>query len=38
MGVGSARVRAPRLQLSDAEARAVEQVLEQALASRPSLA
>jgi 4-hydroxy-tetrahydrodipicolinate synthase len=38
MGVGSARVRAPRLQLSDAEARAVEQVLDQALATRPSLA
>lgn len=37
MGVGSARVRAPRLQLSDAEARHVEQVLEEALAKRPDL-
>lgn len=37
MGVGSARVRAPRLQLTDKEATYVEQVLEQALATRPSL-
>jgi len=37
MGVGSARVRAPRLQLSDREASHVERILEQALASRPSL-
>jgi len=37
MGVGSARVRAPRLQLSDREAKQVEQILERALASRPSL-
>ncbi len=37
MGVGSARVRAPRLQLSDREASQVERVLEQALAARPSL-
>lgn len=37
MGVGTARVRAPRLQLTDAEARRVEEVLEQALASRPDL-
>jgi len=37
MGVGSARVRAPRLQLSDREAKRVEQVLEKALASRPIL-
>lgn len=37
MGVGSARVRAPRLQLNDREASQVEQILQQALASRPSL-
>jgi 4-hydroxy-tetrahydrodipicolinate synthase len=37
MGTGSARVRAPRLQLSNQEANEVEQVLRQALASRPSL-
>ena len=37
MGVGSARVRAPRLQLGEAEARQVEQVLEEALANRPVL-
>ena len=37
MGVGSARVRAPRLQLSDREASQVERILEQALASRPEL-
>lgn len=37
MGMGSARVRAPRLQLSNQEADRVEQVLRQALASRPSL-
>ena len=35
MGYGSARVRAPRLQLSEAEASAVEQVLAQALDQRP---
>ena len=37
MGVGSARVRAPRLQLTDKEARQVENILEHALAHRPSL-
>lgn len=37
MGVGSARVRAPRLQLSDNETNRVEQILQQALASRPGL-
>lgn len=35
MGVGSARVRGPRLQLGDAEAQHVERVLQEALASRP---
>lgn len=37
MGVGSARVRAPRLQLNDAEARQVEELLQAALAQRPQL-
>jgi len=37
MGVGSARVRAPRLQLTDREATRIEQILEAALASRPRL-
>ena len=37
MGVGSARVRAPRLQLTDKEARQVEGILEHALAHRPVL-
>jgi len=37
MGVGSARVRPPRLQLSNQEANEVERVLQEALASRPSL-
>lgn len=36
MGVGSAKVRAPRLQLSESEASRVEKVLSDALASRPS--
>jgi 4-hydroxy-tetrahydrodipicolinate synthase len=35
MGVGSARVRAPRLQLAEKDAARVEQVLQTALASRP---
>jgi dihydrodipicolinate synthase/N-acetylneuraminate lyase len=35
MGVGSARVRAPRLQLTEAEAQRVEQVLNAALEQRP---
>jgi len=35
MGVGSARVRAPRLQLTDKDASRVEQILQQALAKRP---
>lgn len=37
MGVGSARVRGPRLQLTDQEATRVEQILEHALATRPAL-
>ena len=36
MGVGSARVRGPRLQLSEAEASRVEQVLAEALENRPA--
>ena len=35
MGVGSARVRGPRLQLSEAEALRVERILEEALENRP---
>jgi 4-hydroxy-tetrahydrodipicolinate synthase len=37
MGVGTARVRAPRLQLNDREATQVENILQTALASRPHL-
>ncbi|MGD2128967.1 MAG: dihydrodipicolinate synthase family protein [Lysobacterales bacterium] len=37
MGVGSARVRAPRLQLTETEAQRVEQVLNRALEGRPEL-
>ncbi|HMB60409.1 MAG TPA: dihydrodipicolinate synthase family protein, partial [Xanthomonadales bacterium] len=37
MGVGSARVRAPRLQLTDRDATRVEHILERALATRPEL-
>ena len=37
MGVGSARVRAPRLQLSEAEASVVEKILEDALEKRPEV-
>jgi 4-hydroxy-tetrahydrodipicolinate synthase len=37
MGVGSAKVRAPRLQLSESEATRVEKILSDALASRPEL-
>jgi len=37
MGVGSARVRAPRLQLAENDARRVEEILQQALDNRPSL-
>ncbi|MDH5738128.1 MAG: dihydrodipicolinate synthase family protein [Gammaproteobacteria bacterium] len=37
MGVGSARVRAPRLQLAENDARRVEGILQQALDNRPSL-
>jgi 4-hydroxy-tetrahydrodipicolinate synthase len=37
MGVGSARVRGPRLQLSEAEALQVERTLEEALENRPEL-
>jgi 4-hydroxy-tetrahydrodipicolinate synthase len=37
MGVGSARVRAPRLQLAEADASRVEQILQDALANRPAL-
>jgi 4-hydroxy-tetrahydrodipicolinate synthase len=36
MGVGSARVRAPRLQLCDKDATRVEKILQRALASRPA--
>jgi len=36
MGVGSARVRGPRLQLSEAEASRVEQILAEALENRPA--
>lgn len=35
MGVGSAKVRAPRLQLTDKEATAVEKILNDALSKRP---
>ena len=37
MGVGSAKVRAPRLQLSEAEASRVEEILAAALERRPTL-
>jgi 4-hydroxy-tetrahydrodipicolinate synthase len=37
MGVGSAKVRAPRLQLTEADASRVEQILQEALASRPAV-
>jgi dihydrodipicolinate synthase/N-acetylneuraminate lyase len=37
MGVGSAKVRAPRLQLSEAEASSVEKILADALDSRPEI-
>jgi 4-hydroxy-tetrahydrodipicolinate synthase len=37
MGVGSAKVRAPRLQLTDKEASAVEKILNAALESRPQV-
>ena len=37
VGVGSAKVRAPRMQLAEAEASRVERVLEEALATRPAL-
>ena len=37
MGVGSARVRGPRMQLTDHEASRVEHILEHALATRPAL-
>ena len=37
VGVGSAKVRAPRMQLAEAEASRVERVLEEALATRPGL-
>lgn len=36
MGVGSARVRAPRLQLAEKDAARVEQILQTALSDRPS--
>jgi 4-hydroxy-tetrahydrodipicolinate synthase len=35
MGVGSARVRSPRLELSETEARHVQQIVKEALANRP---
>ena len=37
MGVGSAKVRAPRLQLSEAEASRVEKVLAESLKTRPEI-
>ena len=37
MGVGSARVRGPRMQLGEKEAARVEEILEQALKTRPAL-
>lgn len=37
MGVGSARVRSPRLALSDADVKRVRQIVEQALANRPAV-
>jgi 4-hydroxy-tetrahydrodipicolinate synthase len=37
VGVGSAKVRAPRMQLAEAEAARVERILEEALATRPAL-
>lgn len=37
VGVGSAKVRAPRMQLAEAEASRVERILEEALATRPAL-
>ncbi len=37
MGVGSAKVRAPRLQLSEAEASRVEKILSDALENRPGI-
>lgn len=37
VGVGSAKVRAPRMQLAEAEASRVERILEEALANRPAL-
>jgi hypothetical protein len=37
MGVGSAKVRAPRLQLTDKEASAVEKTLNRALENRPQV-
>jgi 4-hydroxy-tetrahydrodipicolinate synthase len=36
MGVGSAKVRAPRLQLAEADASRVEQILGEALERRPA--
>jgi hypothetical protein len=37
MGVGSAKVRAPRLQLTETEATTVEQILASALENRPEI-
>ena len=37
MGVGSAKVRAPRLQLTEVEASAVEKILSEALEQRPQI-
>ncbi|NNK37467.1 MAG: dihydrodipicolinate synthase family protein, partial [Xanthomonadales bacterium] len=37
MGVGSAKVRAPRLQLAEADASRVERILAEALEQRPQL-
>ena len=37
IGVGSSRVRSPRLPLSDSEAHSVRQTVEYALANRPAV-
>ena len=37
MGVGSATVRSPRLELSEPEVRHVRKIVEQALANRPTV-
>jgi dihydrodipicolinate synthase/N-acetylneuraminate lyase len=37
VGVGSARVRSPRLALTESDSQMVKQIVEQALANRPTL-